>query len=107
MNGANDVSTLNQWPKWRQDFKPLMTKTTKAMTIKIQPEEKEVLKKLCTVYGLELFIHEQELKSEDTGLKLNYVNVTIEGIVNHEHVWHLCRTFSIEIEIQQIKDVKP
>lgn len=73
------------------------------MTIKILPEEKEILKKICAIYGLEVYIHEQELKAADTGCKLDYVNVTIEGIINHEHVWHLCRTFSLEIEIQDAK----
>ena len=73
------------------------------MTIKILPEEKDTLKKVCVLSGVDVFFHEQELKSEDTGLKLEYIHATIEGLLSHEHAWHLCRTFSLEIEVSQMK----
>lgn len=76
------------------------------MTIKILPSEKDTLKKICALSGVEVFFHENELKSEDTGLQLEYIHATIEGLISDEHTWHLCRTFSLEIEVQQLKSEK-
>lgn len=73
------------------------------MTIKILPEEKETLKKVCALSGVDVFFHEQELKSIDTGLQLEYIHATIAGLLSNEHTWHLCRTFSLEIEVTQMK----
>lgn len=76
------------------------------MTIKILPEEKEVLKKVCALSDLAVFFHENELKSEATGMQLDYIYATIEGFQNPEHVWVVCRTFSMEVEMKEMKASK-
>lgn len=76
------------------------------MIIKILPEEKEALKKVCALSDLAVFFHENELKSEATGMQLDYTYATIEGFQNPEHVWVVCRTFSLELEIQEAKSMK-
>ena len=76
------------------------------MTIKILPQEKDVLRKVCALGDLPVYFHEKELKSEDTGLKLEYIQATIEGIQSYEHLWVVCRTFSLESEMSDAKSVK-
>jgi hypothetical protein len=73
------------------------------MTIKILPSERDTLKKICTLAGVEVFFHENELKSEDTGLQMEYIQATVDGLESFEHVWHLCRSFSLEIEVNDLK----
>jgi len=73
------------------------------MTVKILPSEKETLKKVCALSGVDVFFHEQELKSEDTGLHMEYINATIEGAMSFEHVWTICRCFSLESEVSLMR----
>lgn len=73
------------------------------MTIKILPSEKDTLKKVCALSDLDVFFHEQELKSEATGMSLDYIHATINGLTSHAHVWHLCRAFSLESEVNGLK----
>jgi hypothetical protein len=73
------------------------------MTIKIQPSEKDTLKKVCALADVDVFFHENELKSEDTGLQLEYIQATLVGKMENEFVWHFCRAFSLEIEVNDLK----
>lgn len=73
------------------------------MTIKILPSEREAFRKTCAISGVDVFFHENELKSEYTGLKLEYIQATVDGLESFEHVWHLCRSFSLEIEVNDLK----